>query len=122
MAERDVLEALIEKLQDPEFQSSIEKLVMLLDNMNKSGLLDLLVTVTDPDVIDRLMEILITTGTMKLLDNLDTLLDKAGDMVDAMTQPAEPVSISKLLAELSKPEVAKGLGKLIKVLEALGKD
>ncbi len=122
MAERDVLEALIERLQDPEFQSSIEKLVMILDNMNRSGLLDLLVTVTDPDVINRLTEILITTGTMKLVDNLDTLLDKAGDMVDAMTQPAEPVSISKLLAEVSKPEVAKGLGKLIKALEVLGKD
>ena len=122
MAERDVLEALIVKLQDPEFQSSIEKLIVLLDNMNRSGLLDLLVTVTDPDVINRLMEILISTGTLKLLDNLDILLDKAGDLVEVMNQPADPISISKLLTELSRPEVARGLGKLIKVLEALGKE
>ncbi|MCE4625792.1 MAG: DUF1641 domain-containing protein [Desulfurococcales archaeon] len=120
---RDVetVERLLEFLSTEKGQETVEKLIQLLGNLEESGLLDLLIAVTDKDVIDRLMAILIQPGTMRLADKLDTLMDTIGNISQALTEPAEPITLTQALAKLKDPTVARGLARLIMILEALGR-
>ena len=99
---------------------AMQKLITVLRNMNESGMLDLLETVTDPDVYHRILALVMTTGTMRLVDNLDKLLDLLGELAYAMSEPAEPIGLTGLLEALGDPDVQKGLGRLVKILKALG--
>jgi len=117
---RDPLADLIAALEDPEFQAGLQKLVQLLKNMERSGLLDALVALTDEDAISRLIEILLTTGTLQVADRLDRIADTIGVIVQALEEPVEPVSLTGLLASLRDPDVARGLARMLRVLKALG--
>ncbi|MCE4622006.1 MAG: DUF1641 domain-containing protein [Desulfurococcales archaeon] len=121
MSERDPLAQLLTELENPEFQEVLSKLLELVKNLEKSGLLDMLVAITEPEVINRIFDMVITTGTMKLGDSIEGLLNKLGDVAEALQEDSKPASLSELLASLKDPEVAKGLGRLIALLKALGK-
>ena len=118
---RDPLENMLKNMEQPEFQEALNKLIMILKNMEESGLLDLLEAVTNPLVIERIMQLILTTGLMRLGDKIDSLLDMIGDMAATMTKPVEPISLSQLLASLRDPDVAKGLARAIQILRILGK-
>ncbi|MCE4626296.1 MAG: DUF1641 domain-containing protein [Desulfurococcales archaeon] len=121
MSERDPLAQLLTELENPEFQEALSKLLELVKNLEKSGLLDMLVAITEPEVINRIFDMVITTGTMKLGDSIEGLLNKLGDVAEALQEDVKPASLSELIASLKDPEVAKGLGRLIVLLKALGK-
>ena len=118
---RDPLEYILESLEDPEFQTAINKLVDVVKNLEKSGILDLLETITDPMVLDRLAQLAASTGLMKLGDNIENLLDIVGDITSLLEKPVEPIGPSKLLLSLKDPDVARGLTIAIELLRLLGK-
>jgi len=121
MAEvRDPLADLLAALEDPEFQAGLQKLVQLVKNLERSGLLDAMIALTDEDAMSRLVQILLTTGTLQILDSIDRLADTAGAVVKALEEPVEPVSLTGLLASLRDPEVARGLARMLRVLKAIG--
>ncbi|MEB2835728.1 MAG: DUF1641 domain-containing protein [Desulfurococcales archaeon] len=122
MAERDELMEVIDKLGQPEVREALVKAVDLLANLERSGLLDLLIALTDEDVVKRIVQLVMTTGTMKLADNLPELLDKLGAIAATLAEPAEPLGITGLLESLKDPAVARGLSRLVTVLRALGGD
>ncbi len=121
MAGGDALERLLLELSEPQLQEALDKMVTLLKNLNESGLLDVLIALTDREAVERLSRILVNTGSMKLMDNLDKVLAVAGEAADAMSRPVEPMPLSKLVASLADPEVARGLARLIQVLKAMGR-
>ncbi len=118
--QRDALERLLLELGDPEFQDALEKIVTLVKNLNESGILDLLIALTDRDTIARITGILVNTGTMKLLDNLEQVSTITGEAASAMAEPVEPASLSQLIRNLADPEVARGLARIMQVLKAIG--
>ncbi|MEB3774842.1 MAG: DUF1641 domain-containing protein [Desulfurococcales archaeon] len=119
--ERDALEAVLTQLEDKDLQESILKVVELAKNLNRSGVLDMLIALTDKEALSRLVEMLMTPGTMKLMDNLDELTNIIGDIAVALKEPVEPVTITGLLRSLSDPEVSRGLARLILILRILGR-
>ena len=120
--ELDALEALLEWLQRPDARETVAKLLELLDNLEKSGLLDLLIAVTNPEVVERLYTIIVTTGTMRLADRLDALLDTLGTAAASLAEdPGDPPSLSQILRELGDPQVRRGLARLVAFLRALGR-
>lgn len=121
MSGGDALERLLLELGKPELQEALDKMVTLLKNLNESGLLDVMIALTDREAVGRLSGILVNTGSMKLMDNLDKLLAVAGEAADAMAKPVEPMPLSRLVASLADPEVARGLARLIQVLKAMGR-
>lgn len=121
MASRDPIERLITELEDPEVQEALSKMVELARNLERSGLLDILLALTEPEVVKRAVEMFITTGTMKLGDSLDKLLDKLGDIAETLEEDVEPITLGKLLVSIKDPEVARGLARLIAILKVLGK-
>ncbi len=118
---RDPLEHLIVSLEDPEFQEALYKLVTIVKNLEKSGILDLLETITDPIVIERITQLLVTTGLMKLGDKIDSILDTIGEVSEILEKPVEPVTITGLLSSLKDPEVARGLARALEILRVLGR-
>ena len=100
---------------------AMQKLVTILRNMHESGMLDMLETITDPDVYHRILALVMTTGTMRLVDNLDKLLDLLGEVAHAVSEPVKPIGLTGLLEALGDPEVQRGLGKLVNILKALGR-
>ncbi|MEB3806045.1 MAG: DUF1641 domain-containing protein [Desulfurococcales archaeon] len=121
MSRRDPLEELLVYLEDPSFQEALGKLVDLVMNLEKSGLLDLLVALTEPEVIHRIMDLVLVRGTLELGDSIDFLLDKLGDIVGALTRDVEPAGLSQVLGSLKDPEVARGLARLVEILRVLGR-
>ncbi len=120
MSAGDPLGELIAALEDPEFQEGLRKLVRLVKNLERSGLLDMLLALTDEEVLGRLFQLLLSPGTLRLLDNLDTVADKMAAVMEALEKPSEPVSLTGVVASLRDPEVARGLARMIEVLRVLG--
>jgi len=118
---RDALEYMLSGLEDPELQDALIKLVNILKELNKSGLLDLLAAITNPMVVERLLNLLINTGTMKLVDNIDNLTAKLADIAMILESPGRKITISEFLNSLRDPDVSKGLYKLIEILRVLGR-
>lgn len=121
MIERDPLAELLSGLEDPDLQNALSKMIELLKNLERSGLLDMMIALTEPEVVNRIMDMVITTGTLKLGDSVDTLLDMLGKLADALVKEPEPMGLSQVLASLKDPEVAKGLARLVAILKILGK-
>lgn len=121
MSVRDPLAEALAELEKPEFQNALSKLIELVKNLEKSGLLDMLVAFTDPEVINQLLDMVITTGTMKMGDSIEELLDVFGEVAEALRGDVKPMSLSGLLASLRDPQVARGLARMVAVLRALGK-
>jgi len=122
MSEGNEPMGIVDKLGQPEVRRALVKAVDLLANLERSGLLDLLVAVTDEDVVRRVVQLVMATGTMKLADNLPGLLDKLGAVAATLAEPAEPLGITGLLESLKDPAVARGLSRLVAVLRVLGED
>jgi len=121
VSEVDTLERLLDYLSRPGAAEAIEKMLAVLDNLERSGVLDLLQALTDPDVVERLSHILVTPGLLRLLDNLDKLTDTLSRVASALEEPAEPASLGRLLAELRDPEVRRGLARLLAVIREIGR-
>jgi len=119
--ERDALETVLAQLEDKDLQEAILKIVELARNLNKSGVLDMLIALTDKEALSRLIEMLMTPGTMKLMDNIDGMTNLIGDIAVALREPVEPVTVTGLLRSLADPEVSRGLARLILILKILGR-
>lgn len=122
MSDVEAVERLLDYLQKPEASETIEKLVRLLENLDRSGVLDLLIAVTEPEVVERLAGIIVSTGLLRLLDNLEPLMDALGRAGTALVAEEEPKSLSQILAELKDPAVRRGLARLLAALRELGSD
>ena len=112
----------IERLvaEDQETEEALLKTIQLLRQLNNSGLLDLLLVLTDKDVFQRIVGIAVSTGVFKIADRVDELPTKLSQLLDALEEPAEPIGIYSLLQALRDPEVAKGLARVIKILKIIG--
>lgn len=122
MSDVEAVEKLLDYLQKPGAAETLEKLLKLMENLDRSGVLDLFIAITEPEVIERLSSILVSTGLLRLLDNLEPLMDALGRASTALTAPAEPKSLSQILAELKDPAVRRGLSRLISALRELGSE
>ena len=122
MAGMDELEKALESLKDPETQRALSKLLELARNMERAGILDLLLALTDEEVFKRIVALVMTTGTMKLADRLPELLDKLGAAAEALTGPSKPMGVSELLSSLGDPRVARGLYRVVEALKAIGSE
>ena len=111
---REVLEAIEE-------EEALEKLVELLRNLGRSGLLDVLVAASDPEVVSRLYKLVVSTGLLRLLDRLPELSKLLDELVRALEEPVEPVSLMGFLRRLRDPEVGRGLARLLELLRILGR-
>ncbi len=120
MGERDPVIDLLQALEDPEAAEALAKTLELARRLEESGILDLLLALTGPMVVDRLTQYLVTPGLMKLADRLPELLEALARIAAALEEPVEPVTPSQALARLGDPRVARGLARLLKILEALG--
>jgi len=116
--EKKEIERLV--IEDQETEEAILKTMQLLRQLNQSGLLDLLLALTDKEVVHRLMDIAVSTGLLKIADKIDQLPDKMAQILDALEEPTEPMYIYSLLKALSDPEVARGLARVIKMLKIIG--
>ncbi len=72
----------------------------LLKQLKERGILDTLVHVTEPEVIERLSTLLLNTGTLRLMDHLDRLLMTLGELDE---------------------DAIEGLEKIIRILKTLNK-
>ncbi len=122
MGLESVVDRIAEHLEDEVTLEAIEKTLAILRNLERSGILDILEALTDPEVIERLTRILISTSSLKLADNAPELIDKASKAAEALVKPVEPATPAKLLASLKDPRVARGIARLIEALKALGED
>ncbi len=118
--ERDPAMELLQSLEDPSAAEALAKIVELAKRLEESGLLDLLLALTDPMVVERITQYLVSPGLMKLADRLPELLDALARVSGALEEPVEPISPTKALARLGDPKVARGLARLLKIVEALG--
>jgi len=112
----------IEKLitEDRETEEALLKTMQLLRQLNNSGILDLLLVLTDRDVFQRIVGIAASTGVFKIADRADELPTRLSQLLDALEEPAEPIGVYSLLQALRDPEVAKGLARMIKILKIIG--
>ncbi len=116
--ERKEIERLV--LEDRETEEALLKTMNLLRQLNRSGVLDLLLVLTDEEVFRRIINLVVSTGLMKIGDRIDELPTKLAQLLDALEEPAEPIYIYGLLKSLQDPEVARGLARLVKVLKIIG--
>ena len=72
----------------------------LLKQLKERGVLDTLVHVTEPEVIERLSKLLLSDGTLRLLDHIDELLSTLGEL---------------------DQDAIEGLGKVIGMLKTLNR-
>ena len=72
----------------------------LLKQLKERGILDTLVHVTEPEVIERLSKLLLSDGTLRLLDHIDEVLSTLGEL---------------------DQDAIEGLGKLISMLRTLNR-
>ena len=118
--ERDPALQLLKALEDPAAAEALAKTLELARRLEESGLLDLLLALTEPEVVERLTEYLVTPGLMKLADRLPELLEALSRIAGALAEPVEPVGPVEALGRLGDPRVARGLARLLKIMEALG--
>ena len=116
--ERKEIERLI--AEDQETEEALLKTMQLLRQLNNSGILDLLLVLTDRDVFQRIVSIAASTGVFRIADRLDELPTRLSQLLDALEEPAEPIGVYSLLQALQDPEVAKGLARIIKILKIIG--
>ncbi len=118
VSERKEIERLI--AEDQETEEALLKTMQLLRQLNNSGILDLLLVLTDKDVFQRIVSIAVSTGLFKIADRIDELPTKLSQLLDALEEPAEPIGVYTLLQALRDPEVARGLAKMIRILKIIG--
>ncbi len=118
VSERKEIERLI--AEDQETEEALLKTMQLLRQLNNSGILDLLLVLTDKDVFQRIVSIAVSTGLFKIADRIDELPTKLSQLLDALEEPAEPIGIYTLLQALRDPGVARGLAKMIRILKIIG--
>ncbi|WP_460024263.1 helical membrane plugin domain-containing protein [Infirmifilum sp. SLHALR2] len=120
----------------PEQAEALNKALEVLVRANELGLLDTVKDLLDPEFIGRLSSLLLTPGTLKLLDHIDDILEllgsvdyealkeKAPVLVEALKslpKEPQPIGLLGLLKALSDPEVQRGLGVVLELLKALGR-
>ena len=118
VSERKEIERLI--AEDQETEEALLKTMQLLRQLNNSGILDLLLVLTDKDVFQRIVSIAVSTGLFKIADRIDELPTKLSQLLDALEEPAEPIGVYTLLQALRDPGVARGLAKMIRILKIIG--
>jgi len=118
VTERKEIEKLI--TEDQETEEALLKTMQLLRQLNNSGILDLLLVLTDKDVFQRIVGIAASTGVFKIADRVDELPTRLSQLLDALEEPAEPIGVYSLLQALRDPEIAKGLARMIKILKIIG--
>ena len=116
--ERKEIERLV--AEDQETEEALLKTMQLLRQLNNSGILDLLLVLTDKDVFQRIVSIAASTGVFRIADRIDELPTRLSQLLDALEEPAEPIGVYTLLQALRDPEVAKGLARMIKILKIIG--
>ena len=116
--ERKEIERLI--AEDQETEEALLKTMQLLRQLNNSGILDLLLVLTDRDVFQRIVGIAASTGVFRIADRLDELPTRLSQLLDALEEPAEPIGVYSLLQALRDPEVTRGLARMIKILKIIG--
>ena len=121
MEERDPVEMFLAHLEDPSFQDIIGKLIEMLRNLEESGLLDVLVALTQPEVIRKIIDLELASNASKLGEIIDIFTEKLDGIIDALSKDAKPAGLSQVLSSLKDPEVARGLARLVEILRALGK-
>ncbi len=109
-------------LEDPSTVAAIKKTLQLIVNLEKSGILDLLLALTEKNVISKVMEIMINTGSMRIVDNADYLLDKLGEATMMLRKPVNEPTIAELLKTMFDKETLSGLIRILNVIKALGRD
>ncbi len=118
---RDPLDYLLESLEDPQMQDALKKIIKIIKNLEESGILEMLETITDPQVFERIMQLVLTTGIVGLGDKIETFIDVTRDIVSTLGKPVEPISPTGLLTSLRDPDVARGLAKFIQILKIIGR-
>ena len=110
----------------------------LLKQLKERGILDTLVHVTEPEVIERLSTLLLNAGTLRLMDHLDRLLTTLGELDEdaieglekiirilktlnrmGVLDTLESVLTPEIIGSLSRYLVSGGLLRLVDGLETL---
>ena len=113
----------------------LNKTLKLLNKLNELGILDSLIDVLDPEVIDKLVPLILNIHTLRLLEQLDNILEILSSLdyntikgkinlineaVKSIPEKPKPVGLTGLLGALRDPDVQRGLGIVIEVLRKIG--
>jgi len=109
-------------LEDPSTAAAIKKTLQLIINLEKNGVLDLLLALTDEKVMTKVMEMIINTGSMRLVDNTDYLLEKLGETTVMLRKPVSEPTVAELLKTLFDKETIIGLIRILNVIKVFGRD
>ena len=121
---------------DEDAIEGFEKIIRILKNLNRMGILDTLESVLTPEIIGSLSRYLMSGGLLRLLDGLETLSEALGELeferireamplvrgaLEGIPERAERVGLLGLLGKLRDKDIQRGLGVVMEILKAVGK-